>query len=359
MKGWRKLAAQLIRFDGAYLRFVGDVTIEKQIDGVVVEPFTDEAIWELMYFGHARRDDRSGPPHTPGGYVVLNNEGADAAPREGEDMRIFLVGGSGVIGTRLIPQLIAKGHVVTATTRREQKLGTLAELGAEGLILDVLHADDVREAVAAAAPDVVLHMFTDLSNADLAANGRLRQVGTDNLVDATLAAGVQRMLVQSVTWVFPDGDRPATEDEPIVPGSPVDYMEARVSEIPHTTILRFGMFYGPGTWYAPSGRYARAVMAGAVPATPAITSFTHVDDAIAAAVQALEWPDGIYHVVDDEPAAGTVWLPVYADGLGAPAPRVEGVPEGAPLGRPISNEKARATGWIPAHPSWRDGFSRH
>lgn len=118
------------------------------------------------------------------------------------------------------------------------------------------------------------------------------------------------------------------------------------------------MFYGPGTWYAPGGRFALAVMAGAVPATPAITSFAHIDDAIDALVQSLDWPAGTYHIVDDEPAAGAVWLPVYADGLGAPAPRVEELPEGAPHGRAVSNAKARATGWAPAHPSWRVGFPR-
>ena len=273
-------------------------------------------------------------------------------------MRIFLAGGSGVIGTRLIPQLVADGHDVTATTRREEKLGRLAELGAEGVLLDVLDADAVRDAVAGSAPDVVMHMFTDLSNADLEANGRLREVGTDHLVEATEAAGVERIIAQSVAWVFPDGAGPATEDEPIISGSPVHHLETRVGEISHATVLRFGMFYGPGTWYAPDGRFAQAVMAGAVPATPAITSFAHVEDAIDAATQSLSWPDGTYHVVDDEPAAGTVWLPVYATGLGAPTPRFEELPEGAPLGRAISNAKARATGWAPAHPSWRQGFPR-
>ena len=273
-------------------------------------------------------------------------------------MRIFLAGGSGLIGTRLIPRLVENGHEVTATSRRAENLDKVAGLGAKGVVLDVLDAEAVRDVLTAAAPDVVLHMFTDLSAADMAANGRLRQVGTDNLVDAALAAGIDRIIAQSVAWVFPDGQSAATETDPTIPGTPVHHLEARVAEMPHSTILRFGMFYGPGTWYAPGGRVAQAVMAGAVPATPAITSFAHADDAIDAIIQALDWPDGTYHVVDNEPAAGTVWLPVYADGLNAPAPRVEALPDGAPLGRAVSNAKARAAGWAPAHPSWRDGFPK-
>lgn len=273
-------------------------------------------------------------------------------------MHIFLAGGSGVIGTRLIPALIAKGHRVTATTRRERGLETLARLGAEGVILDAFDAERVRDALQAASPELVMHMFTDLRNSDLAANGRLRQVGTDNLVDAAKEAGVGRMIAQSVAWVFPDGDAPATEKDPIVPGTPVHHLESRVGEMPHSTVLRFGMLYGPGTWYAPDGRIGQAVIAGTIPATPAITSFVHRDDAVDAIVRSLEWADGIYHIVDDEPAPGTVWLPFYAAGLGAPAPRVEELSDGAPRGRAVSNAKARSAGWSPAHPSWREGFPR-
>ncbi|MDO9396801.1 MAG: NAD(P)-dependent oxidoreductase [Herbiconiux sp.] len=272
-------------------------------------------------------------------------------------MRIFLAGGSGVLGTRLIPELVARGHQVTATTRRESSLDALARLGAEGVLLDVLRVEDVRDALAAAGPDVVMHLVTDLATADLAANGRIRVVGTDHLVDAARAAGVDRLIAQSVTWVFPDGDTPATEDEPIIPGTPVHHLESRVSELRHSTVLRFGMLYGPGTWYAPDGRVARAVRAGAVPATPAITSFVHVDDAVDALVRSLDWPDGTYHVVDDDPAAGTVWLPDFAAVQGGPPPVREDLPAGVPRGRAVSNAKAKAAGWRPAHPSWREGFA--
>jgi nucleoside-diphosphate-sugar epimerase len=123
-------------------------------------------------------------------------------------------------------------------------------------------------------------------------------------------------------------------------------------------MLRYGMFYGPNTWYAPGGRIANAVLAGLLPATPAITSFVHIVDAVEATVESLAWPDGTYHIVDDEPAPGTEWLPLYADGLGAPQPPLTPLEDGASAGRPVSNAKARTIGWVPGHPTWRDGFPR-
>jgi nucleoside-diphosphate-sugar epimerase len=281
-------------------------------------------------------------------------------------MRIFLAGGTGIIGRGLIPKLVSAGHDVVATTRRDDKLAELAELGAHGVVVDVYDADRLASAVKNAAPDLILDELTDLSEYDTDANARLRREGTANIVAAARGAGVERMIVQSIAWIFPDietpagetpaGETPANEDDPIVAGTAVDEMEQLTRTLPHATVLRYGMLYGPGTWYAPGGRIADAVVAGQVPATEAITSFAHIDDVVAATVDALDWPDGTYHVVDDEPAAGIEWLPVYAEALGAPEPKQEPLPPGGSRGRPISNAKARATGWRPIHPTWRDGF---
>lgn len=272
-------------------------------------------------------------------------------------MQIFLAGGTGVIGSRLIPALVAAGHEVTATTRREDQLARLETIGAREVVLDVYDGERVAAAVVAAAPDLVMHQLTDLSGNGREANARLHRQGTANLVAAARAAGVERMSVQSVAWAYPESDAPTTEDEPIVPGHPVAVMEELVQRIPHAVVLRNGTLYGPGTWYAPGGQIADAVTAGQYPATAAITSFVHVDDAVAAAAQSVGWPDGVYHVVDDEPAPAIDWLPVYAAGIGAPAPATVPLPDGAPVGRAVSNAKARAVGWAPAHPTWRETFA--
>lgn len=273
-------------------------------------------------------------------------------------MRIFLAGGSGVIGSRLIPVLAEAGHGITATTRRAENIDYLRDRGARPVVVDVYDAPQLTAAVADAAPDLILHELTDLSDFDTEANARVRRAGTANLVAATQATNVGRMMVQSIAWAYEEGSTPAVEDDPIQAGSPIEVMEDLVCRLPHATVLRYGMLYGPDTWYAPGARVANAVTAGLVPATPAITSFVHIDDVIAATVQAIGWPDGAYNIVDDEPAPATEWLPAYATGLGAPAPMIAGLPEGAPLGRGASNKKARTAGWTPMHPTWRGGFPR-
>ncbi|GAA5151785.1 NAD(P)-dependent oxidoreductase [Microbacterium pseudoresistens] len=273
-------------------------------------------------------------------------------------MRIFLAGGSGVIGSRLIPALVENGHDITATTRGSENAGFIQSRGARPVVVDVYDEPRLGLVVAEAAPELILHELTDLGDYDTDANARLRRVGTGNLVAAAQAAGVERMMVQSIAWAYADGDTLAVEDDPIQAGSAVEEMESVVRRLPRATVLRYGMLYGPGTWYAPGARMSNAVTAGLIPATPSITSFVHIDDVVAATVQAIDWVDGAYNIVDDDPAPATEWLPVYAAGLGAPAPAVADAPSDAPRGRGASNAKARAAGWTPLHPTWRDGFPR-
>jgi nucleoside-diphosphate-sugar epimerase len=173
-------------------------------------------------------------------------------------MRIFLAGGTGILGTRLVPKLTAAGHRVTATTRRAERADLLTRLGATPAIVDVYDADLLSSVVAAAAPDVILHELTDLSEYDTDANARLRREGTANLIAAAQAAGTGRIVVESIAWIFPDADAPATEDDPIVSGTAVDAMEGLARRLPHATILRYGMLYGPGTWYGPRRPHRQA-----------------------------------------------------------------------------------------------------
>ncbi|MFI6421679.1 NAD-dependent epimerase/dehydratase family protein [Streptomyces sp. NPDC050842] len=274
-------------------------------------------------------------------------------------MRVLVAGATGAVGRQLVPRLEAAGHEVVGISRRGPRP------------VDVLDAGAVRRAVAEAAPDAVVHQLTDLGGADGAANNRVRIEGTRNLVDAARAAGVSRIVAQSIAWAYGPGDAPADESVPldateelprarIVAG--VRALESTVAELPEAVVLRYGILYGPGTWYAPGGAVAAALAGapearflGSTAADGSVSSFVHVADAAEAAVQALAWAPGAYNVVDDEPAPGHDWLPVLAGALGVPAPERSG--GRAPWARGAANARARALGWAPARPSWRTGFA--
>ena len=135
----------------------------------------------------------------------------------------------------------------------------------------------------------------------------------------------------------------------------VQALETAVAEMEEWVVLRYGLLYGPGTWYAPDGFIADQVRRGELCADEGISSFLHVDDAARAALLALDWPQGIVNVVDDEPAKGIVWLPVFAATLDAPAPPATGGQERGARG--AANSKARQRlHWEPLYPSWREGF---
>ncbi len=137
-------------------------------------------------------------------------------------------------------------------------------------------------------------------------------------------------------------------------------------------VLRYGMFYGPGTWYAKDGDVGRQVRKRRYPMVgngEGIYSFVHVDDAAAATVAALEGArPGVYNVVDDEPASAAEWMPVYAQALGARQPPrvpvfVARLLAGEALVkwmiglRGASNEKIKKElGWRQRYESWRQGF---
>ena len=272
-------------------------------------------------------------------------------------MRVFLAGATGVIGRRVVPLLIADGHQVTAMTRRS----TNTVRGADIVIADVYDRAAVTAAVREAEPDIVMHQLTDLSAGDRAANSAVRETGTRNLVDAALAAGVTRIVAQSIAWAYEGGDEPAAESTPLdLDADParltnvrgVAALERIVREVPESVVLRYGMFYGPDTWYARGG-----LLADHPPAANAdITSFVHVDDAALAAVAALKWPSGAVNVCDDEPAPAHDWVPEFCRAVEVPAPqRIDGLRQA--WARGADNHYAREQlGWTPRYPSWRDGF---
>src|SRR5215831_9341260 len=124
-------------------------------------------------------------------------------------MHVFVAGGTGVVGRRLVPQLVARGHQVTATTTSAAKLQLLRQMGADGVVMDGLDAVSVGEAVATARPDAIVNEMTALSEAHagkpnlrkpgrfFAATNRLRSEGNDHLLAAAEATGVAHVVVQS------------------------------------------------------------------------------------------------------------------------------------------------------------------
>jgi nucleoside-diphosphate-sugar epimerase len=277
-------------------------------------------------------------------------------------VRILLAGSTGVVGRRLVPLLVADGHHVTALTRYPERVPALRAAGAEPAVVDVRDAGALAETVRDTAPEVVVHQLTDLGAADLAANAELRVTGTRHLVDAALAAGTRRIVAQSIAWAYAGGDGPADENTPLDLDAPepratsvrgVAALEAAVRRAPEWVVLRYGMFHGPDTWFAPDGLRADDARAGRLVADGDVTSFLHVEDAAAAAVDALDWPSAAVNVCDDEPAAGRDWVPVFCAAVGAPTPPSADAPR-RPWARGADNRRAREQlGWSPRHPSWR------
>jgi nucleoside-diphosphate-sugar epimerase len=306
-------------------------------------------------------------------------------------MRVFVAGGTGAVGRPMIPQLVAAGHSVVAITRHPEMIEELQRAGARGLVCNVFDTTLLTDVVAAVAPDAIVDQLTDLPGTMnprklheiYERNNRVRREGTRNLIAAARQANVSRMIVQSMgTWYRPEGAPIKSEAGPLWTDAPepigtavrtVDEMERAVlGDMPIGVVLRYGAFYGPGTWYAADGEIATRVrrrMFPIVGSGQGITSFVHIDDAASAAVAALDAPaSGTYNIADDEPAAASEWLPVYANALGAPRPRrVPALLAQFVIGhaltvwvttmRGASNRAARsALGWRPARPTWRTGF---
>jgi DNA-binding NarL/FixJ family response regulator/nucleoside-diphosphate-sugar epimerase len=302
-------------------------------------------------------------------------------------MRVFVAGGTGAIGQRLVPQLVARGHQVTATTTSAAKLGLMAQLGAEGVVMDGLDAMSVGEAVARAAPDAIVHQMTALSAAHagkpslrnpgrfFATTLRLRTEGTDHLLAAAEAAGVSHLVAQSFAQSFTGGPVLTEEDRPDLGPDPmmrrmaegVLHVEDAVAEAGGAA-LRYGGLYGPGA----TDDQVELVRKRKFPLVGSGTgyfSWVHLDDAASATVLAVEQrARGVFNIVDDEPAPVSEWLPYLAACAGAKRPmRVprwlarllagEFAVKLMTEGRGFSNAKAkRELGWQLRYPSWRQGF---
>jgi nucleoside-diphosphate-sugar epimerase len=305
-------------------------------------------------------------------------------------MKVFLAGGSGALGKRLIPRLVAAGHEVLAMTRSPGKRGLIAGLGAEPVVADALDRDAVMQAVVRSEPDAVIHQLTSLAGVanfrrfdrEFALTNRLRTEGTDHLLEAAWAAGVHRFIAQSYgSWNYErSGSGTKSEADPFDPRPPrnqtrsleaIRYLESSVLAA-DGIVLRYGGFYGPGTDLSRTGPIAELVRHRRFPILGdggGVWSFVHIDDAACATVAALERGNpGVYNVVDDEPVAVAQWLPELARALGAKPPRRVPVRLGRLVAgevgvslmtqiRGASNAKARRElDWSPRYPSYREGF---
>jgi nucleoside-diphosphate-sugar epimerase len=290
---------------------------------------------------------------------------------------------------------VAAGHEVVGMTRKESNRALLDELGATPVVADALDPDRVAEAVRRARPDAIVHQLTaapaklDLRHfdRDFALTNRLRTEGTDHLLSAGQAVGVQRFVAQGVggyAAYVRTGGPVKSEDDPL-DSAPAREMHETQAAIRHLeravlgaewtegTVLRYGALYGPGTSMAPGGNEFELIRRRKYPLVGdggGVWSFVHVADAAEAALAAVEQGSrGAYNVVDDDPAPVAEWLPALAQALGAKKPmrvprfigRLFAGEAGVVLMtevRGASNAKAkRELGWRPAHPSWREGFA--
>jgi nucleoside-diphosphate-sugar epimerase len=309
-------------------------------------------------------------------------------------MRVFVAGATGAIGKQLVPRLVAAGHEVDGMTRSESKQAMLDELGAVPVVADALDPDQVAEAVARARPDVIVDQLTAIGaidmrhfDRDFALTNRLRTEGTDHLLSAGQAIGIRRFVAQGVgaygAYVRTGGPVKSEED-PLDPTPAremretlvaIHYLEEAVlgAEWTEGIVLRYGVFYGPGTSMAPGAEQFDLVRRRKFPLVGdgrGVWSFIHVADAAEATVAAIEHASrGVYNIVDDDPAPVADWLPALAQELGAKRPmrvprfvgRLFAGEAGAVMMtevRGASNAKAkRELAWRPTHPSWRQGFA--
>lgn len=253
-------------------------------------------------------------------------------------MRILVAGATGAIGRPLMAQLVARGHEVFGLTRSQTRAQYLAEQGATSIIVDVLNAEDTQRAIARIQPEGIIDQLTALPKtytrqsmgAAAELNDRTRQEGGANLLTAAQGAGTQRYAIQSCGFWYAPGEGLADEATPFAfEGSPAvasgtrlyAELETRVFQADSITgmALRYGFFYGPGTWYASDGDMANQVRRQIFPLVgegQGAWSWIHIEDAAAATVAAIEQgQSGAYNIVDDDPAPMSRWLPAYAQWL--------------------------------------------
>lgn len=295
-------------------------------------------------------------------------------------MKIFLAGGTGVVGTRALPALVAAGHDVSAVARTDAKADLVRSLGGEPVTVDLFDHDAVRDAVV--GQEVVVNLATSIPALAKAARGsawttneRLRREASSNLVDGALRAGAARYVQESIAFPYVDnGDRWIDEDHPVDQVGPfsgardAEAAAARFAERRgEGVVLRFAQFYAPESSHTQTFNTSVRRRVNPFLGDPGgYTSFIHAEDAGAAVVAALRAPSGIYNVADDEPLTRAEAGRIVAEALGVKPPYA--VPRAVRAATPasakllmrslrVSNGRFKdATGWQPAHPSIRGSW---
>lgn len=307
-------------------------------------------------------------------------------------MKVLVAGGTGAIGRRLVPALLREGHEVSVIGRSEDELRRVSNGGARGYACDVFNAASVERIMRSVAPEAVIDELTSLPaalkprqlKAVYARNNRVRWEGGGNILEAARHTGVKRIVLQSAAyWYNPSGEEIKDESAPLFRTAPepigeavrtMEAVEKRALESGlEVVILRYGMFYGPGTWYSAEGDVGEQVRGRKFPLIgdgEGIFSFVHINDAAVATARAVSGPPGIYNIVDDQPIRFAEWLPTLANALGAKPPMrvplwLARMAAGSAMVtwmhtlKGATNKRARSElGWIPQFPSVREGFNR-
>lgn len=308
-------------------------------------------------------------------------------------MKIFLAGSTGVVGRHLLPILVENKHDVVALIHTPGKGRIVEELGARPIVADVFKKDELLKAIQNTKPEIVIHQLTALTGAgsfkkfdkEFALTNRFRTEVLDTMLEAARNSGARRFIAQSFCgWPYERKGGPVkTEADPLDPEPPKSFSQS-LAAIRHleqavtTTkniegfVLRYGIFYGPGTGFSKDGTIVKTIRNRKLPIVGngnGTWSFVHMKDVAMATLAAITngFP-GIYNIVDDEPAPVKTWLPYLAEAVHAKSPRKlpvwlarffigDGGVSMMTKIRGASNQKAKKElGWQPIYKSWRQGF---
>lgn len=294
--------------------------------------------------------------------------------------RIFVTGATGVVGRRVVPQLVSMGHEVTAVGRTPAKRASLASMGATAVALDLFDHAAVREALR--GHEVIINLATHIPSSSgrmmlpwaWRENDRLRRDASAVLVRAAAEVGATRFIQESYAPIYEDGgydwideahaQRPTRFNRTVLDA---ERSAARFSDGGGTAVvLRFAGFYGPDRLLQDMIDAVRRGWAPFPGAPDAYWSSVSHEDAARAVITALDVPAGTYNVCDDVPLTRRQWADALARAVGTRPPRLMpvwlrrlgGVMELLARSQRMSHAKLTAvSGWAPRWTSAREGLA--